>query len=114
MEFWIKTQSIDDNFLLMEVVGEMDIYTSPSLRSEIFQRIRSGNHKILLDLSELEYLDSTGLGALTECLRRLQDCGGDLRLLSPTSAFLRLLNLTELSDSFIVYQNIQEAQGEWK
>ena len=113
MELQIKTQHTDKNFLVMKIIGEMDVYTSPKLRSEISRQIKSGNHRILLDLSELEYLDSTGLGVLAESLSELQKCGGDLRLLSPASAFLRLLNLTNLSNSFIIYQSFRDAQNSW-
>lgn len=112
MEFQIKTQNAED-FIVMKVIGEMDIYTSPNLLSEISKQIESGNNDILLDLSELEYLDSTGLGSLTKCISELQKRGGDLRFLSPTYIFMRLSNLADLSNSFTIYQNIQDARDGW-
>ncbi len=98
----------------MKIIGEMDVYTSPSLKSAISQQITHEKNRILLDLSELEYLDSTGLGTISGCLIKLKRCGGDLRFLRPTSICLKLLKITDLIDSFIVYQSLQEARKGWQ
>jgi len=105
---------MDDSFLVMKVIGEMDIYTSPRFLLAMSEQITCGKRRVLLDISELEYLDSTGLGAIAKSLRKLQQRGGDLRFLQPTPIFLKLLSLTHLNDSFIIYHNLQEAQTAWQ
>ena len=113
MELKINSQKMNGKLLVIKVIGEMDVYTSPGFRLAMSRQIECGEHKILLDISELKYLDSTGLGAIAECLEKLQRCGGDLRFLYPTPIFLKLLKLSGLSDSCIIYHNLQEARTGW-
>ena len=75
MELSLSTRTVDDNTVL-EVGGEVDVYTAPRLRERLVELVEGGARKVIVDLSRVEFLDSTGLGVLVGALKRLRAAGG--------------------------------------
>lgn len=71
--------------------------------------LKDGVSAVLLDMSEIDYVDSTGLGELVGYLQRFSDQGGKLALLRPQTRILNLLKLTRLDEVFQIYSD--EADG---
>ncbi len=92
--------------------GTLDVATSPSVRAALMQTASEGNHEIVVDLTKLEFLDSTGLGALIGAHRRAIENGGKIRLAVGEGQIQRLLNITGLIRIFPVYTTLQDAIGE--
>ncbi len=89
--------------------GSLDIATSPSLRAALLDAADGGHHEIIVDLSLLEFLDSTGLGALIGAHKRAGESGGAVRLVAQEGQILRLLRITGLLDVFSVYPTLDAA-----
>jgi len=85
---------------VVSVRGEVDAYSVDGLRACLDDLVTGGEHQIVVDLSELAYIDSAGIGLLATTLRRLRQGGGDLVLRSPTTGTFRLLEITGLADRF--------------
>jgi anti-sigma B factor antagonist len=97
---------------LFALGGSLDIATSPSLRAALMEAANSNNHEIIVDLTHLEFLDSTGLGALIGAHKRASENHGSVRLVAQEGQILRLLRITGLLDVFGVYPSVEAALGE--
>jgi len=86
-------------------LGESSQFFSTYLEKILDERVSS----LLLDMSEIDYVDSTGLGELVGYLQRFSDIGGKIALLRPQERILKLLKLTRLDEVFEIFQD--EAEG---
>lgn len=76
--------------------GECDIASAPALQ-EALQPLRGPDvTDVVVDTSDLDFLDSTGLGVLIGALKRLRETGGELRIAGASGAVLRVLEVTGL------------------
>jgi len=89
--------------------GSLDLATAPSLRAALIEAANEGKHDIIVDLTELEFLDSTGLGALIGAHRRALENSGRVRLIVRDGPIQRLLNITGLMRIFAVYASLEAA-----
>jgi len=89
--------------------GSLDLATSPSVRAALLEAADDANHEIVVDLTQLEFLDSTGLGALIGAHRRALERGGKLSLIVHDGPIARLLNITGLLRVFPVYHALEDA-----
>jgi len=81
---------------VVEVIGELDVHTSPRLRGELAGLIDSGATPIVLDLSRLDFVDSTGLGVFVRAAKRLAARQRSLVLRAPRPATRKVLEITGL------------------
>jgi len=102
----------DGKIQLFGLGGTLDIATSPTLRAALLEAADRANHEIVVDLSQLEFLDSTGLGALIGAHKRAAEHGGSVRLVAHEGQILRLLRITGLLDVFSVYPSVDAALGD--
>jgi anti-sigma B factor antagonist len=100
---------VQDGRTLLEVVGEVDVYTAPALRDRISDLIDAGQHALVVDLGGVEFLDSTGLGVLVAGLNRAKEVGGSLTLVCPQERVLKLFRITGLDEVFTVHGTVDEA-----
>ncbi len=89
--------------------GTLDIATSPTLRAALLEAADRDDHEMVVDLTQLEFLDSTGLGALIGAHKRASEHGGAVRLVAHEGQILRLLRITGLLEVFSVYPNLEAA-----
>nr|WP_203621349.1 STAS domain-containing protein [Streptomyces sp. SID8499] len=68
---------------VLHVAGELDLVTSPVLRQRVHDVVAQGRHDLVLDLSEVFFCDSSGVGVLIAARRLIRSCQGRLRLLLP-------------------------------
>jgi anti-sigma B factor antagonist len=94
---------------VVDVEGEVDVYTSTQLKEEITSILAAGAKYILLNLAKVEYLDSTGLGLLIGALKRLRENGGNLIIVSPSVRIVRVFEITGLYKIFKIYETVAEA-----
>jgi anti-sigma B factor antagonist len=87
------------------IVGE----PATRMRETINQEVSQGNTKIILNLEEVDYIDSTGLGCMVICYTTLQKAGGTVKLLKLNRRNIELLLLTKLSTIFEIFGEEQDA-----
>lgn len=92
------------------VAGEIDMSTAPDLRGRL-EEIPPGAASVVVDLSEVTFLDSTGLSVLIGTWKRLSngDHEADLRLVVDGATIRRVLDVTGLSGVFSVFPSLEEA-----
>jgi anti-sigma B factor antagonist len=87
---------------VISIKGELDAYTAPAVEEQIAHMVDGGITNVVLDLSETGFLDSSGLRAILTAHRRLEHDQGGLVLRAPSEPVTRLLEITGLTDHFLV------------
>lgn len=88
--------------------GEIDIFTSPKFKEEILKHFSSKETDILIDGEKLNYVDSTGLGALIYILKKLKDSNYKIYLTNIKPNIRKLFDITELDKLFIIRGELNE------
>ena len=91
-----------DGHALIGAAGVLDVATAPRLRAELASLLEHGVHDVIIDMAQLEFIDSTGLAALIFGLRLLRAAGGTLTLQSPNPKAMKTLTITGLTQVFTI------------
>jgi anti-sigma B factor antagonist len=83
---------------IVSVAGEIDAYTAPKLREAIIPLAEESNPNITINLKNVSYMDSTGLGVFVGLLKSVRKNGGQLNLVELSDRLERLFSITGLSD----------------
>ncbi|MXM68075.1 anti-sigma factor antagonist [Streptomyces sp. HUCO-GS316] len=103
---------------VLHVSGELDLMTSPALRQRVHDAVAEGRHSLVLDLSEVFFCDSSGVGVLIAARRLIRSCRGRLRLILPAQGAVdgshvnRVLGALGVRRLFDVYTDLDEAVDE--
>ena len=89
--------------------GEVDVYTAPRLKEQLVAALDEGYTRIVIDLSETSFLDSSGLGVLVGALKRANDAGGALRIVCPGEGIMRIFRITGLTKVFDMDEDLDKA-----
>lgn len=89
-------------------VDELDASNSGEFKRDMAAVLQS-NSRVVLDLSQLRFIDSSGLGAMLSCLRQLSGKGGDLKLSSMSKQVRALFELVRMHRIFDIYGTNEEA-----
>lgn len=108
MELDISTERRDDICRIV-LKGEVDVYTSQQLKQEIVDAVDGGCINLLIDLEQVGFIDSSGLGVLVSGLRRVKERSGTLRLVCTKENILKIFRITGLDKVFPVFSTTEEA-----
>lgn len=93
---------------MVTVAGELDLHSSPQLRDRVLGLVNDGVERVALDMSGVGFMDSSTLGVLVTCLKRLRERDGSLVLVSVPTSPMKVLTLTGLDRVFEVVGSIDE------
>jgi anti-sigma B factor antagonist len=82
------------------VTGDLDFHSAPELRKQILAALNDGASRLVLDLGDMEFVDSSGLSVMIAGFKRCKERGGELTLRSPTERTIRLLEVSGLNRVF--------------
>jgi anti-sigma B factor antagonist len=97
-----------DGIAIVQLAGELDLYNAPDVRTALQQATADGPERVVVDLSEVEFIDSTALGVLIEARSRFADRKAFL-LAGPGLETRRALEISGLDRHFGVHQSVDEA-----
>lgn len=97
------------DWLVVEISGDLDLATAPALRQEVLAQLSGGHRKIVVDLTETEFIDSVGLGLLVAVLKRVRVLDGHLAIVCPDTRLRRLFAVTDLDRVFELYDTADAA-----
>lgn len=109
MNLRVETRQPREGIAVIALAGEVDVYTSPRVKQEIVNLLNSDVTRMVVDLTGVEYLDSTGLGVLIGGLKRARERDGDLKLICDNVRILRIFEITGLTKIFDIYRSETEA-----
>ncbi len=111
VELKVTTRSQGEHTVL-SVTGEIDLYTAPTLQSELMTALGSGPVSVIVDMAGVDFCDSTGINVLLAAHRHARERGGELLLARPGSATRRVLQVTGLESVFTVLEEPVQLTGQ--
>ncbi len=94
---------------VLDVIGEIDIYTTPQFKEAVSAAIDENKPKIIINMAQVTYMDSSGFGTLLSATKRLRPLDGALYLAGCNDSIQRMLQITRLNTIFGVYTTEDEA-----
>lgn len=88
------------------IAGEIDLYTAPQLQSEFTRLLQEGPGRVVIDMSAVDFCDSTGMNVLLSALKRMRERGGALEVAAPRPAVRKILQVTGLDSVFTVHDEV--------
>jgi anti-sigma B factor antagonist len=101
----------DERTYVVQVTGELDLHLEPELREELNRALAAGFTHLVVDLTDVNFLDSSALGRLVEAAKRLAERGGGIVLAAPDRQIRRLLEITALDRIFLIAPSLDDALG---
>jgi anti-sigma B factor antagonist len=98
--------------VVVAAVGEVDAYTSGELRQRLSDLVTLGQHDLVVDLTGVTFIDSTGLGVLVRTVKDVLPMGGRVQLVTANPTMLKLLRITALNRVFTVHPTVEAALAE--
>jgi len=95
--------------VLVSVAGELDLVTAPHLQDQITDLLVKGRCRIVLDLAEVSFCDSTGLSVFVRAKNGCEEAGGAVRLAAPRRGVLRILEVSGLVEVLQTFATVDEA-----
>jgi anti-sigma B factor antagonist len=100
----------EDGLTVIDVEGEIDVYTAPKLREKLIDLVNKGNFHLLVNMEKVEFLDSTGLGVLVGGLKRVRAHDGSLELVCTQERILKIFRITGLTKVFGIFDSVDDAK----
>ncbi len=108
MDLSLSTRTVGDR-TVVEVGGEIDVYTAPKLREQLVELVNDGSYHLVVDMEGVDFLDSTGLGVLVGGLKRVRAHEGSLRLVCTQERILKIFRITGLTKVFPIHSTVEDA-----
>jgi anti-anti-sigma factor len=108
------TREVRDNYQLFRLTGLLDAFSEPTFRKVLGKCIEEGPNQVILDLSQIDFVDSSGLGALVQLAKQAQSAGGSSQIVTnarvtQTVKLVRLEQFLSLRPSVeAALENIQQ------
>jgi len=109
MEIKIDVRAKGSDVTLIVIRGEIGTETVDQFKEKIDQIINDGKKKLVIDLQEVNYLNSMGLGVFASALKKLKKSNGDLKLINLSPTVMELLERSRLDKVFDVFETEEEA-----
>ena len=111
MNFRLSTEEPAAGVAVIVLVGEVDPYTAPELKKALIGAIEGGTRRVIVDLTETTFIDSTTLGVLIGGVKRLRPEGGDLSIVASDHNIRKIFEITLLDRIFAIFETRDDALG---
>jgi anti-sigma B factor antagonist len=108
-QFELDEESLDPRTHLISVRGEVHVSTAPEFSERLNDAIAGGKTGVIIDMTQVDFIDSTGLSVLLNALRRVTRQQGTLSLAVSNPTVLRLFEITRLDSTFDIAPTRDEA-----
>ena len=100
-------------FVVLVPEGKFNLVSAPPLKARIDDLVAEDRARIVVDLHAVDFIDSSGLGALIASLKAARQSDGDLRIAAPGEQVRAVLKLTNLDRILVPYATVDEAGHDW-
>jgi anti-sigma B factor antagonist len=107
--FRTTERDVDDRTTIVSVDGEIHVSTAPEFSGVLSAAVAGGRTSLVLDLTGVTFIDSTGLSVLLNALRRVTRAGGAMALVCSNPTVLRLFEITRLDSTFDIHAELEQA-----
>jgi anti-sigma B factor antagonist len=109
----IDTSTVGDKVAVVRLDGRLNMVAAPRLKSTIEDVVDRGSSRVVVDLSAVSFMDSSGLGALIASLKRARQAQGDLRIAGVNDQVGTVLKLTNLDRVLRPFDSVEAASDGW-
>jgi anti-sigma B factor antagonist len=109
VNFSVSTERVDDSIAIIDLKGEVDLYTAPEFKNHLLKQIEGGVVQLIVDFSDTTFIDSTTLGVLVGGVKRLRPVGGQLVLVCADRNILKIFEITGLHRVFDIHSSREDA-----
>ena len=107
--FQVQERAVDDRATILAVEGEIHVSTAPEFSAMLNATVDDGPTSLVLDLTRVMFIDSTGLSVLLNALRQVTHAGGQMAVVCSNPTVLRLFEITRLDTTFDIYAELEPA-----
>ena len=108
MEAAVRVAAHED-LTVVALAGELDVLDADCLRHRLALLVQNGHDHLVVDLTGVTFMDSTGLGVLVGARKRITDRGGRIVLVIDQDRLLKVLRVSALNQLFTVHRTLEEA-----
>ena len=105
MDIKVNVRETESECYVVDLAGEIDVYTSPKVKDALGELIDRGIYNLVIDLEKVRYIDSTGLGVLIGSLKRVREHGGTVNLVCTNPQIKKIFDITGLVKIFGIYES---------
>uniref|UniRef100_A0A942T131 Anti-sigma factor antagonist n=1 Tax=Neobacillus citreus TaxID=2833578 RepID=A0A942T131_9BACI len=109
----IVVHEAGEHVAVLQCTGRLNMVSAPAFRETVDQVVRGGRNNIAVELSGVDFLDSSGLGALVGMLKSARSAGGDLRIAAPSEQVQMVLKLSNIDKILRTYPDGDAAVSDW-
>ncbi|HOP64038.1 MAG TPA: STAS domain-containing protein [Spirochaetota bacterium] len=95
--------------VILDISGEIDLYNAPEIKDIVNKLIEQKKYSVVINLKEVTYIDSSGIGALISSLSNLKKYHGGLKIINVFASVKKVFELTKLTSFFEIYDSEDEA-----
>lgn len=103
----------EQDLAVLHCSGRLNMLAAPALRAGIDQAVGEGQARVVIDLGQVSFIDSSGLGALVAGLKKARQAGGNLRIAAAAEQVLTVLRLTNLDRVLRPHATVEDASHGW-
>lgn len=107
--YYLSDYDAEDSVCTIRVGGYVDFAVAPELKRRLMARIQQGHQRIVVDLSEAGFIDSTAIGVLVGASKRLQKSDGELRVVSSNENVRNIFEIVGLEDMLPLHRTAEDA-----
>ncbi len=105
----IDVRELEDDIVVLDVDGDIDLYSASDLRDSVFEQIDTGLTKVIINLENVTYIDSSGIGTLITSLSKIKKINGKMCIINVYDSVKKVFELTKLTTFFKIYTSENEA-----
>ncbi|OEJ13461.1 anti-anti-sigma factor [Brachyspira hampsonii] len=105
----VNVKELENNTVILKLDGDIDVYSSSDLKDFIFSQIELGAKKIIIDMEDVYYIDSSGIGVFISALGRFKKINGKICFIKITDPVKKVFELTKINSFFPVFATETEA-----
>lgn len=109
IDFDIGERRVGSDTHIVSVSGEIDLFTAPEFKQAVIAAIDGGADRVIVDLAEVSFIDSSSLGVLIGAHRRLKGRGGELIVACDREPILKTFKITGLDGVFRLVASVDDA-----
>lgn len=94
---------------VLSLTGEVDVYTAPALRERLLEANETACGVVIVDMTAVEFIDSSGLGVLVSGLKRVRERGAEMKIITERESILKIFQITGLDRVFLICPTLSDA-----
>lgn len=103
-----------DSIPVLEIQGEVDLYNAREIKEAIDEKVKNQQYEVVVDLSQVPFMDSSGIGTLVTGMYKLKKYHGNLKVAGVSGSVAKVFKLTGMESHLEVFLSVEDAVASYK